>query len=54
MSREAARGSQQISVRTEWEEEEGGKVTAHYRILPSPGTHIIRSEVGKTLGINHL
>ena len=42
VSREAARTSQQLSVRTDWEEEEGGRVTANYRIEPSPGTHIIR------------
>ena len=42
VSREAGRTSQQISVRTEWEEEEGGRVAANYRIEPSPGTHLIR------------
>ena len=41
VSREAARTSQQLTVRTEWEEEEGGRVTAIYRIEPSPGTHFI-------------
>ena len=42
VSREVATTAQQLSVRTEWEEEEGGRVTANYRIEPSPGTHIIR------------
>ena len=27
--------------RTEWEEEEGGLVSARYVVEPSPGTHII-------------
>ena len=42
VSREAGRTSQHVSVRTEWEEEEGGRVSATYRIEPSPGTHLIR------------
>ena len=27
--------------RTEWEEEEGGLVSARYVVEPSPGTHVI-------------
>ena len=28
-------------ARTEWEEEEGGLVSAKYVVEPSPGTHVI-------------
>jgi hypothetical protein len=31
-----------FNCRTEWEEEEGGKVRAQYSVEPSPGTHLLR------------
>jgi hypothetical protein len=30
------------NFRTEWEEEEGGRVRAQYSVEPSPGSHLLR------------
>jgi len=42
VAREAAHASLHVSVRTQWEEEEGGRVSAKYLVEPSPGTHVFR------------
>lgn len=42
ISREAGRTSLHLSVRTEWEEEDGGRVQAKYLLEPSPGCHVFR------------
>jgi len=42
ISREAGRGSQHLSVRTHWEEEDGGRVRATYTLEPRPGVHVLR------------
>jgi len=42
VAREAAKSSLHVSVRTQWEEEEGGRVSAKYLVEPSPGTHVFR------------
>ena len=42
ISREAAKTSQHLAVRTDWEEEDGGHVSAKYILEPSPGIHVFR------------
>jgi len=42
ISREASKSSQHLAIRTEWEEEVGGHVSAKYLVEPSPGVHVFR------------
>ena len=42
ISREASKSSQHLAIRTEWEEEDGGHVSAKYIVEPSPGVHVFR------------
>ncbi|XP_023330537.1 mitochondrial chaperone BCS1 isoform X2 [Eurytemora carolleeae] len=42
LGKEAGTTAQHISVRTEWEEEDGGRIRSTYCIEPSPGLHILR------------
>ena len=41
VTREAGRASQHLALRTHWEEEDGGRVSALYCLEPSPGTHLL-------------
>jgi len=41
LGREAGKRAQHVSVRTEWMEEEGGRVSCKYSVEPSPGLHLV-------------
>jgi len=42
LGRKAGSRAQHVSVRTEWVEEEGGRISSHYSVEPSPGVHLLK------------